>query len=195
MRWNSASVRYEVMPNGSSEWDYLRYRTGTAAQYDVFNPAGALLGFRAEVNAPTAAPALSGYMGDTRLSTGATGAASLLAHVVMGLATAPGDLPTTGVRTCTVTQDELGGGQLIVDFAARTVTGYVRAESSFTQPGPQLPLAATSVAPTQVPAFATTYGTTAGNILEARFYGPQGANIAIRLKGELAGLMLGACPP
>ena len=56
---------------------------------------------------------------------------------------------------------------------------------------PQFPIQAT-YSPGAV-TLASTYGANAANVLDARFYGPQAVEIAVRAKGAVSGIMLGTC--
>jgi hypothetical protein len=189
LRWNAATTQYEVLANGSSEWAYLRART--SGTFDAFNTAGTQLPFQVQLSAPTGAPSAFHYVGEARVVTGVTGPAGILAFFAFGFATAPGDLPTSGSRTCSFGEDEVGGGTLAIDFAARTVTGHM--DHFYAAQGGPVDLTPTTLLPAQVPAISTSYGTLAGNLIEARFFGPQGADIAVRLKGEFIGVMIGTC--
>jgi hypothetical protein len=94
--------------------------------------------------------------------------------------------------TCSFGEDEIGGGELTVDLAARTVSGW--AEPFWANV--RYELVQTSFAPGAT-TFVAAFGT--DGVLEGRFFGPKGINIAVRANGgghsfaAVSGIMAGEC--
>ena len=183
-RWNAAIGRYEVLEPGYADWSRLEAVQGRfggpPSEYDVFERGGTKLPFYMVVLAPPHfAPAE--YVGNARIFEG-----NARAYFAFGIATAPGDVPVSGTMTCSFGEDEIGGGELTVDFAARTVSGW-------TEPfwaNVRYQLVPTSVTPGAT-TFAATFG--ADGVLEGRFFGPRAVNLAVRARGAVSGIMTGAC--
>jgi hypothetical protein len=80
---------------------------------------------------------------------------------------------------------EIGGGELVIDLAARTVSGRVE---------PYWDSSRYQVVQTAFASGATTFEATFGaGVLEGRFFGPRAVNIAVRAKGAVSGIMTGEC--
>ena len=132
--------------------------------------------------APPHRPPANGYVGNARIFE----SSSARAYFAFGIATEPGDVPVSGTMTCSLAEDEIGGGGLTFDLAARTASGW-------TEPfwaDVRYQLVQTSFAPGST-TFAATFG--ADGVLEGRFFGPRAVNVAVRAKGAVRGIMTGEC--
>jgi len=190
LRWNASTSEYEVQPAGATEFARLRALANSTFSYDVFSMAGALLPYTMVLEAP---PTLKGlnFVGEARIFDNP----SVRNFVAFGLATASADLPVSGQKTCDFSLDEIGDGHLIVDFGANTATGYVEPFWS-TQGGapPQYAFAAT-LSRSDEATVSATYGTAGTDVVEMRFFGPQAAEVGVRSKGKVTGVMIGTCKP
>jgi hypothetical protein len=186
IRWDAVGVGYEMMASVFAERGFLKALASAQRTYDVLTASGAKLPFTVILEAPDSSGFPLRHVGDARIF-----GASALAFVAFGIATAPGDLPSTGLRVCSFGMDEIGSGDLTVNLATGAVSGSVE---PFNAPAgsssPKLPIQATYSPGTTLSA---AYGTDAANGLDARFFGPQAAEIAVRAKGAISGIMLGTC--
>lgn len=187
-RWNAAIGKYEVLSPGDAEWSRLEARQdrfgGPPHEYDAFGSGGTKLPFSMVVLAPPLWFPVDGYVGDARIFGGRTANT----YFAFGLATEPGDLPVSGTMTCSFGEDEIGSGELVVDPGAGTIAGSVE---PFWGGGVRYELVQTSFR-----SGATTFTAAFGNggVLEGRFFGPRGVNVAVRAKGvDLNGIMTGTC--
>ena len=187
-RWNAAIGKYEVLAPGYADWtrlEALEDRSGGPSHHhDVFGSGGTKLPFYMLVRAQPA----DRYVGNARIFEGS----SARAWFAFGIATAPGDVPVRGTMLCSFGEDEIGGGEVSLDLATGTVSGW--AEPFWANVRYQL--VQTSFAP-EATTFATTFGT--DGVLEGRFFGPQAVNVAVRAKGggqfseAVTGIMTGVC--
>ena len=185
-RWNAAIGRYEVLAPGYADWsrlEALQSGHGTPYEYDVFESAGTKLPFSLLLHAPPHRPPANGYVGNALIWE----SPSVRASFAFGIATEPGDVPMSGTMTCSFGEDEIGDGVLTFNHAAGTVSGWAQ---PFWGRGVRYELVQTSFAPG-----ATTFATTLGGngVLEGRFFGPRAANVAVRVKGAVTGIMTGMC--
>lgn len=180
-RWNAATGKFEVLPPGSADWGRLEAGSGPH-QYDVFGSGETTLPFHMLLHAPPHRPPTDGYVGNARIFAGT----SVNAYFAFGIATEPGDIPVTGTMTCSFAEDEIGEGGLTFDRAAGTVSGW--AEPFWNSV--RYELVQTNFAPGAT-TFAATFGT--NGVLEGRFFGPRGINVAVRAKGGVSGIMTGVC--
>lgn len=188
-RWDAALNRYEVLAPGHGSWSRLEHNLGSggAGHYDVYAGDGTKHPFYMYVVAPGYGMPPIKYVSNARIFEGN----AARAYFAFGLATEPGDVPVGGTMTCTFGEDEIGWGILTIDLAAGTVSGAVApfwanvqypVQTSFT-PG------ATTIS--------ATFGT--GGVMDARFFGPGAANIAVRANGggqsfaAVRGIMTGLC--
>ena len=192
LRWNAATGNYEVRAPGYADWSRLEALSnsfgGPPFQYDVFGSGGTQLPFDMLVVAPPHIGPTNGHVGNARIFEGS----NARAYFAFGIATAPADVPVSGTMTCIFGEDEIGDGELTIDFGARTVSGWARPFWADVR----YQLVQTSLTPGAA-TFATTFGT--GGVLEGRFFGPRAANIAVRAIGGgqgaagVSGMMTGAC--
>jgi hypothetical protein len=193
-RWNAAIGKYEILAPGYADWSRLEAVQdvrfgGTPHEYGVFGNGGTKLPFSVLLYAPPNRPPADGYVGNARTweNTFAT------AYFAFGTATAPGGVPVRGTMTCIFFEDEIGEGRLTFDLAAGTLSGWAE---PFWGGGVRYGLAQTSFAPGAT-TFAATFGT--DGVLEGRFFGPRGENVAVRTKGggqgfaAVRGIMTGVC--
>lgn len=193
LRWNAAIGKYEVLAPGHADWSRLEARQdvqggGTPYEYDVFDSGGAKLAFSMILFAPPHRVPAEKYVGDARIFEGFSAHASF----AFGIATKPGDVPARGMLTCSFGEDEIGGGELAVDAAAGTVSGWVEPFWSQTR---------YVLVQTNFAAGATTFSATFGTngVLDGRFFGPRAVNVAVRAKGgglgldAVNGIMTGVC--
>jgi hypothetical protein len=187
-RWNAAIGKYELLAPGYAAWSHLEARQDLRFglppyEYDVFGSDGTKLPFGMIVWAPPHLPPADRYVGNARIFDEDSFARASFAF---GIATAPGDVPVSGTRTCSFGEDEIGAGRLTFDLSAGTVSGW--AEPFWFNV--RYDLIQTSFAPG-----ATTFAATFGpdGVLEGRFFGPRAVNVAVRSKGGVSGIMTGVC--
>jgi hypothetical protein len=192
-RWNAVIGKYEVLAPGYADWSRLEALQdlqfgGPPHDYDVFGSDGTRLPFNMIVSAPPHQSPAAGYVGNARIFEGA----SARAYFAFGIATPPGDVRVSGTMTCSFGEDEIGGGGLTFDRAAGTVSGW--AEPFWANVRYQLVQTSFAQGATT---FAATFGT--DGVLEGRFFGPRGVNVAVRAKGggqgfaAVSGIMTGVC--
>lgn len=183
-RWNATIGRYEVLAKGYAGWSRLEAKPDrfgyTPFEYDVFGGAETKLPFYMLVFAPPDRGPADLYVGNARIFEGVRAHS----YFAFGLATEPGDVPVTGTMTCTFGEDEIGWGELVVDLGARTMSGWVHpfwGDARYQLTHTSFPAGGTT--------FTATFGT--GGVLEGRFFGPRAANLAVRAKGGVTGVMTG----
>jgi hypothetical protein len=179
--------KYEVLAPGYAGWSRLEALqdsrlAGTPYQYDVLASGETKLPFYMLVSAPPHRYPADGYVGNARIFQGSSAGA----YFAFGIATAPGDLPSSRTMTCRFGEDEIGEGELTFDFVAGTMSGW--AEHFWANVRYQV--VQTSFAPS-ASTFAATFGT--DGVLEGRFFGAQAVNVAVRAKGAVTGIMTGVC--
>ncbi|WP_265571360.1 hypothetical protein [Sphingomicrobium nitratireducens] len=183
MRWNSAEKQYELRTNSGASWNRLQRIAGEDFIYDVFEPDGAMAEYNARLYAWTASHQFATkYVGTVALFD----YPSAISYVAFGIPTATADMPTSGTRTCIFGEDEVGGGEVTINFATGNIMGTVE------------PFYGTDVydlegAVLKTTGFTADFGTDTGNTFEAKFFGPDAANIAVRAQGQVAGIMTGVC--
>ena len=186
MRWDAVGVGYEMVASVFGERGFLKL-LASQKSYDVLTASGTKLPFSVVLEAPAGNGFAFRYIGDARIfDSGAR------AFVAFGIGTTAGDMPAAGLRICDFGMDEIGSGRVTIDLATGAVSGFVEPFNFIagTTP-PQFPIQATySPGATTL---GSTYGSNAANVLDARFYGPQAAEIAVRTKGQVSGIMLGTC--
>jgi hypothetical protein len=191
-RWNAAIGKYEVLAPGYADWSQLEAMQdlrfgGTPHDYDVFGSGGTKLPFYMIVSAPPHRAPKNGYVGHARIFEGS----SARAYFAFGIATEPGDIPVSGTMSCSFGEDEIGDGKLTFDLAGRTMSGWAKPFWADVRYELQTSFAAGATT------FAATFGT--NGVLEGRFFGPRGVNVAVRSKGggqgfaALSGIMTGVC--
>lgn len=185
-RWNASIGRYEVLAPGYAGWSRLEAKPDrfgySPYEYDVFGGGGTKLPFYMLVFAPPHRGPADLFVGNARLFDGVRAHS----YFAFGLATEPRDVPVTGTMSCTFGEDEIGWGELVVDLDARTVSGWVHpfwGNAQYQLTHMSFPAGATTAA--------ATFGT--DGVLEARFFGPRAANLAVRAKGGVTGIMTGTC--
>ena len=176
-------------PNPTSPPQYtstpVPFNGGPPHDYDLFGSGGTKLPFHMIVWAPPHRAPTNGYVGNARIFEDS----SARAYFAFGIATEPGDVPVSGTMTCSFGEDEIGTGRLTFDFAPGTMSGW--AEPFWANVRYQV--GQTRFAPGAT-TFAAAFGT--DGVLEGRFFGPRGVNVAVRAKGGgqgLSGIMTGVC--
>ncbi|QPC98158.1 hypothetical protein [Qipengyuania soli] len=186
LRWNATAVEYEMSENGDAQFKRLRLRAGTQSAYDVFAADGSKLTFMVDLRA-SAAPH---SVGNLRIFEGS----QAKAYAAFGIGTVAADIPSTGIFTCDFGEDEVGDGSVIFDFSSGVVSGWVRPFwGNGANPPPSLSLTQVAYTPDKTPILDAKFGNSPDNRLEARFYGLQASQIAVRTKGEVTGIMTGVC--
>lgn len=192
LRWNAAAVEYELSETGNSQFARLRLRAGqdNPTNYDVFAADGSLLPISVSLLAPDSVPPAANFVGSARIFEGN----SATAYFAFGIAMPIADIPTSGISTCQFGEDEIGNGSIIFDFTAGTASGQVSPfwDTAGT-PTTYSTLTEVKYTPGEIPVLSASYGSDPDNLLEARLYGPQGAQIAVRAKGDVTGIMTGTC--
>ncbi|MFC4295903.1 hypothetical protein ACFO0A_12630 [Novosphingobium tardum] len=190
LRWNAAASQYEVLATGYADWGSLKALASGGGKFDVLAPDGSKFPFQMLISAPASGSALPQYLAEARIYADM----SAKAYVAFGFATAPGDVPASGTKTCRFGMDEIGDGEITFDSSTGTQSGFVEPFYAMNgEPLPRYPLSQalySRTAPTQLSA---TYGTSNDNVLESRFFGPQASEIAVRAKGAVTGIMTGFC--
>lgn len=190
LRWNASAIEYELSEAGNSEYARLRRRADSPINYDAFAANGSQLPFWVDLRATGGVPPASSSLGNARIFDNL----SAKAYFAFGIATPTADIPVTGTLTCQFGEDEIGDGVIIFDFAAGTASGEV---SPFWgtggNPATYSDLAEVKYTPSEVPALSAKFGSNPENLLEARFYGAQASEIAVRSKGDVTGIMTGTC--
>ena len=196
LRWNAATGKYEVLAPGYKDWGRLEALQdlqfgGPPHKYDAFGSGGAILPFFLLLSAPPHRPPADGYVGNAQIHENS----SVRSYFAFGIATAPDDVPVDGTIRCFFGEDEIGEGELTFNRAAGTVSGWAK---PFWGSGVVHELVQTSVAP-RATSFAARFGT--DGVLDGRFFGPRGGNVAVRAKGggerfaDVTGIMTGVCSP
>lgn len=187
LRWNSGTTEYEVQPAGSAEFARLRKLFNSPGTYDAFSSSGALLSYQLVLFAPTG----TSYVGDARIFSGG----KAQNFVAFGIGTPEAGLPTSGRKRCEFALDEIGNGVLLVDFGAGTASGTVDPFWLFPGNVPRYDIPQSAISRSAPATISSPYGTEAGNLIEARFFGPNGEQIGVRSKGRVTGIMTGNCTP
>lgn len=191
IRWNSTASVFEIIADGRTQWAQLKLRNdGKGSNFDAFAQDGSILPLKVEMFF-NFGPAAEPYkVGDIRVIEDGVWAT----WAIFGQATPASFVPASGTLTCEFGMDEVGDGQVLIDFAANTATGKV---VNFWGPGRTTPvymsLNDAAIRPSASIDLTATFGTNPANILEARFYGPEAHDIVIRSKGDVSGLMVGKC--
>jgi hypothetical protein len=194
LRWNALTNNYEVLLQVFSDWAQLSAIQDSSSQppsrYELFTNGGAKLSPYMLVYAPPAYITANGFVGEARAVDGN----KVITWFTFGPGTDPDNVPRTGIETCSFGEDEIGGGDLIIDFGTGTTSGWLEpfwGKTRYQLTGVTFAPGATTIS--------ARFGANPEGTLEARFFGPGAENIGIRAKGggtgfeSVVGIMLGDC--